>query len=676
MDTVQRRSRNHTAVAALCLFFAVGGIFAAARGPRLGEHETIVAQSARQMLQTGNWIVPHYLDMPFLMKPPLSPWLVAIASAILPGDPATGSPVTTLTARLPSVVATSLTIWVVYLLALSALTRRQAVLAAVIFATSAGSLLFAVNATAEALLTFLCTWSIAEFWWAHRAASRSRRRLHLARFYVALGLAMLAKGPMPIIVVVAPLVAWWFLHRPFRMLARVGARRFTRATAMAFREAPKRLLCGMSELGLWWGVPLVLAVFVPWMVLVARREPYAWDLWSYEYLDRLAGHYPGSRSGRWFYYVPLAFALLSPWCLSLPQAIAAPLRTVRRRGMGLLTLAWFAVFVALVALSVQSFKKPYYLLPVVPSLAILLAPVVDDFLSPRRAAGRRGAALVALGVVAVLAAGLVAGAWQVQRDATLSVSDELLRGGTILALGLVIMVALAVGLSVRGLRSASVVVLGIGFPSLALAGWCLVGPVVGVAKEPLALAQRLDELDVAATSNVLWASNRPDGRVSFYGGRTVRHIVDPYELASRSPQIAGAADHREDVAERLIALFEAPTPVFVVFQRADFVEFAKRFDGEPEVLFAIDRASPGEDRHDWIVATNAPLRPGGIEEAMSSPWNGRAGGGAPTTDMVEKMNRLSGGKRRELVPSSERRPGKRAPMGRAALRPSATDGVR
>ena len=37
-------------------------------GPPMGDHEVIVSQIARQMLETGEWIVPHYLDTPFLVK--------------------------------------------------------------------------------------------------------------------------------------------------------------------------------------------------------------------------------------------------------------------------------------------------------------------------------------------------------------------------------------------------------------------------------------------------------------------------------------------------------------------------------------------------------------------------------------------------------------------------------
>ena len=58
--------------------FALTGV------PHLAEHEVIVAQSARQMILTGDWLIPRYLDTPFLVKPPLAAWLVASIPALLP----------------------------------------------------------------------------------------------------------------------------------------------------------------------------------------------------------------------------------------------------------------------------------------------------------------------------------------------------------------------------------------------------------------------------------------------------------------------------------------------------------------------------------------------------------------------------------------------------------------
>src|SRR3954467_5050679 len=71
------------------------------------------AQASRQMLQSGDWVVPKLLDQPRINKPPLIYWCQATAMRFL-GDNA-------LAARLPSSVAMILTLMV-----LGAFVRRHA----------------------------------------------------------------------------------------------------------------------------------------------------------------------------------------------------------------------------------------------------------------------------------------------------------------------------------------------------------------------------------------------------------------------------------------------------------------------------------------------------------------------------------------------------------------------
>src|ERR1039458_454119 len=62
------------------------------------------AQTSRQMLQSGDWVVPHYLDKPRTAKPPLIYWCQASAMKIF-GD-------NEFAARFPSALATVLLLMV------------------------------------------------------------------------------------------------------------------------------------------------------------------------------------------------------------------------------------------------------------------------------------------------------------------------------------------------------------------------------------------------------------------------------------------------------------------------------------------------------------------------------------------------------------------------------------
>ena len=65
---------------------------------RLSYHEAIVAQGAREMLESGARLVPTLDSRPWLEKPPLLHWLVMLTGEIF-GD------VTEVAARIPSTLA-------------------------------------------------------------------------------------------------------------------------------------------------------------------------------------------------------------------------------------------------------------------------------------------------------------------------------------------------------------------------------------------------------------------------------------------------------------------------------------------------------------------------------------------------------------------------------------------
>ncbi len=595
------------------------GLVALMTGPSLGDHEVIVAQIARQTIETGEWLVPHYLDVPFLVKPPLTPWLIALVASVFPHDAATGLPVTDFVARLPSVLSTVLTIWIVFSLGRTMFERRTACIAAFVYATTVGSMLYAFNATAESLLTLFCTWAFAEFWWSRQATTKRRKLAHQICFYVSLGLAMLAKGPMPLVVVVLPIAVWWWCDRPTRLWAAGGPAVISRVLRRGMRDTWPRLRRALSRLGLWWGIPLFLLLFLPWMIWVARCEPYAWSLWSYEYLDRVRGDYPGSHVGRYFYYVPILFGMLIPWCLSMPEALINPFRRSHRHKLKPATYAWFWVVIGFVFLSIMSFKKPYYILPVLPGCALLLAPVLERlFFGKPAPSAQRVSSAVKIIVVVTLAIFVVGGfvvedkyPWAFQGD----VAWGVVACGVLAVFGVV----LACVLFLFARRKWSFCVIGCNAPVVFTIVWCVLGPSLGNGNDATALVCQADHASIPVEAPLYWAGNRPDGRAVFYGGRSVRHVTDFYRLIAERDDGIGAEDLQLIVAERICELLDAPHPIYVVFQRGHLQMFNAFFHPNTRELFSVDRGPAGHDDHDWVVVTNVEAEQDGEAIAFSSP---------------------------------------------------------
>src|SRR5690349_6434386 len=72
-----QKSLKHTDYLVLCLFcFLLFGISVAA-GRRLTGHESVLPQSAREMLGNHDWLIPRMGGLPWLERPPLPAWIVA-----------------------------------------------------------------------------------------------------------------------------------------------------------------------------------------------------------------------------------------------------------------------------------------------------------------------------------------------------------------------------------------------------------------------------------------------------------------------------------------------------------------------------------------------------------------------------------------------------------------------
>lgn len=369
------------ATVALALAASFGGVFG---GPPLGDHEAIVAECARKMRLSGDWLVPQFLETAFIRKSPLPVWLVAGTSYLFGNDPVTGLPVTAAGARLPSALCAFMTTLILWRLGSRMFGSRAGLVAAQVSSSSVAFLLYAPNATAEMPLTCCCVWAYAHFWFAVRARTKLRRFGHGIGFYFALGMAMLAKGPVPIVLVGFPLAVWWFVHRPLRIIARRGLSASCMAITSLLRDLAARATGVFTKLWFIPGILVFALVFIPWMLAVAERHPFAWDLWNWQYLQRAKGDYPDTRHRSVAYYVPIVAGLSLPWTfLAFEGAVAPWLRRYAHIHKPLLFAGLWA-FLGTFSMSLMEFKKTYYILPSVPGLLLLMGVVAEHVLCRTR----------------------------------------------------------------------------------------------------------------------------------------------------------------------------------------------------------------------------------------------------------------------------------------------------
>ena len=328
--------------------------------------EARYAEVAWEMRDAGAWALPRLNGETYAEKPPLFFWAIRAAALFTGGVGETAT-------RLPSALAALAATLLVFRLGWRLFGRRAAWLAAAVFATSFKVLWQARFGQIDMLLTALVTLAM---WWFVRGHDERRPGFY-ALFFVACGLATLAKGPAgllpPLLAVVAFLV-WSGEAEEIRRL-RIG-----------------RGLLLWALVVLAWLVPAAFAggrEYLEYIVLRQNLTRYA-DPWH---------HFKP-----WYYYLTVVPADFLPWSLLLPSAFVVGRRAEGPARQGVQLAASWAL-VTLLFFSLSPAKRSVYVLTMYPAMALLVAVALDRLaaLWPRR----RRWGTVPFAVVALLVAGLV-----------------------------------------------------------------------------------------------------------------------------------------------------------------------------------------------------------------------------------------------------------------------------
>jgi 4-amino-4-deoxy-L-arabinose transferase-like glycosyltransferase len=336
-----RRSRRFRVVAGLALVGLVALVVLHGLGtwPLMEPDEGRNAEVAREMLESGRWGVPHFNGLPYLDKPVLLFWMIAIAfRAAGVGEGA---------ARLPSALATIATMLLTYDLGTVLLGRRRGLVAALVLVTTPMVLAFARIVIFDSLLTALVAGALCCL---VRARVRGNSRLWLPLAGLAMGAATLTKGPVGFAV---PLIAWW-------------------AARGALPERP-------DEHRTWSmlaGIAVVILVVVPWLVVVERQQPHflRYALFD-ETLLRLTSRERFHRGGPVYFYLATLPWALGAWSVVLAALAPSLVRRYRAGGRAASAMAFCvrAVVPVVIFFTLSASKRPHYVLPLLVPLSVLVA---------------------------------------------------------------------------------------------------------------------------------------------------------------------------------------------------------------------------------------------------------------------------------------------------------------
>jgi 4-amino-4-deoxy-L-arabinose transferase-like glycosyltransferase len=329
----------------LAAFLLVIIAWAAIYLPGLGVQE-FKGEEARRvmpaitMIDSGNWLVPHIDGEPYLRKPPLVNWVIALSFQW------TGSR-EEWAARLPSVLSVLALALVVLATGSRWLERDRAVAAAVMILTMLAMIDKGRLAEIEALYVSLTGIAIA-LWLSSEITGGSRWWKWIAPF-VPLGLAMLAKGPVHLLFFYAVVVAMVASRRKWRELY----------------SLPHVI-----------GIGLMAGIFAAWAIpyFMATSQEGAAGVWSEQMRERLGGG--GFDWAAWLLNFPRAIGNALPWVLGVPWMFhRAHLRTLPNRDAELVKgLRWPVIALFLGPLLIPG-MLPRYTMPMLVPLAMLLAMV-------------------------------------------------------------------------------------------------------------------------------------------------------------------------------------------------------------------------------------------------------------------------------------------------------------
>ena len=294
------------------------------------------AEIPREMLSSGDWVIPRLNGLVYIEKPPLQYWATAISEATFGQND--------WAARLYTGLCALGTVY-----ALWAMIRREwdavaAARAAIMLGSSLLFVLLGHQLTLDMSLTLFMTLTFAGFCNAQRAV---RWQGWMLLSWAGIAGAFMTKGLIAGVLPLLTLSVYSALQRdmgPWR-----------------------RLLLGR-------GTILFGVLCLPWLILIQHRLPQFFQFFFVRehfqrYLTRIEDRYQP-----WWFFIPILLAGILPWLLPALRSLYGDWRaSASRPGFDTRRFAWVWCVVIFVFFSASDSKLLSYILPMFPALALLMA---------------------------------------------------------------------------------------------------------------------------------------------------------------------------------------------------------------------------------------------------------------------------------------------------------------
>jgi len=331
-------------LAAICyVFFMLGNGMLNLTNP----DEVFYSGTAKEMMQNNTWNVPILFGEPQFEKPILTYWLLRLGFEVFG--------ISNFSARIFPAVFGFLGVLGIYLFTYFAWRQRnRAFLCALVLAGSGFYIGMARTVFTDMIFSVCITLSLVSIYAGY--LKPKARNAGILLFFVFSGLAVLAKGPLGILITL-----------------------FAVFLFLAFRKELKFLLTPVTALGFL----VFLAIAVPWYGFMIKNfgSAFIQEFFYNDHVRRiLEAEHPSNDT--WYFYPATAVACMAPWSLFILAALGQFFRNFRKKiasPENLFLLCWIAsVFLAF---QFAHSKLISYILPLFPALAAITGNYIYDKLT-------------------------------------------------------------------------------------------------------------------------------------------------------------------------------------------------------------------------------------------------------------------------------------------------------
>ncbi len=303
--------------------------------PLISPDETRYAEISREMINSGNWVVPHLGGIRYFEKPVAGYWMNSISMMIF-GESNFGI-------RFASIFSTAMSALMLFFF----IRKRKGVYAAfftsTIFLTSI--LVYAIGtfAVLDAHTSMFVTGALLSFYIAYENQEIKKKVLWLSIFGIFCGCTFLTKGFLGFVLpglTILPFLIW--------------------------NKKWKEMLWMP-----WIPMFFIILISLPWAVMIHIQEP---DFWHYfivvEHLERFFASNHSQHPQPFWYYIPYIIFGSAPASFLLPSIISNAKLKLPKDDLLKYCICWVAF--PFLFFSASSGKIATYILPLYPAIAYLM----------------------------------------------------------------------------------------------------------------------------------------------------------------------------------------------------------------------------------------------------------------------------------------------------------------